>query len=135
MNNLNNNLSYLKICVLFFKNIFPFFQALWICDEFEKSEYGKKVSKMIEESCLSASNTEIIHASFSDGSLLTGGFKKVRCLTQMEWLTWRIYVDYKRNASVLIIRFLLYMVGKNYYNTYYIQNTINIVHFSYFLFL
>ncbi|XP_043466847.1 protein scarlet-like isoform X2 [Leptopilina heterotoma] len=81
----------------------------WICDEFEKSQYGKNVSKLIEDSCSNTSKAEIVHTSFLNDCVSTLEFKKVRCLTQLEWLTWRIYIDYKRNLSVLIVRFLLYM--------------------------
>lgn len=86
-------------------------QTSWICDEFEKSEYGRSVAKLIEDSCSNTSKAEIIHTSFLNDCVSTLEFKKVHCLTQLEWLTWRIYIDYKRNLSVLIVRFLLYMVS------------------------
>ena len=87
------------------------FQASWICDEFEKSEYGKSIATIIEESCSSTLNAEILHPAFTDSLMPTLEFKKVHCLTQLEWLTWRIYIDYKRNVSALLLRFLLYMVS------------------------
>ncbi|XP_026301188.1 protein scarlet isoform X2 [Apis mellifera] len=79
----------------------------WICDQYEKSKYGLRVSKLIEYSCVTESME--LPSIFSDVSLSLKNFKKARFLTQLHWLVWRIYLDYKRNYTTLFLRFITYM--------------------------
>jgi hypothetical protein len=37
--------------------------------------------------------------------------KKIGFITQLYWLTWRIYIEYKRNSFLIFFRFFLYMVN------------------------
>ncbi|XP_031773865.1 protein scarlet isoform X7 [Apis florea] len=80
----------------------------WICDQYEKSKYGLRVSKLIEYSCVTESME--LPSIFSDVSLSLKNFKKARLLTQLHWLVWRIYLDYKRNYTTLFLRFITYMI-------------------------
>ncbi|XP_043601121.1 protein scarlet-like isoform X1 [Bombus pyrosoma] len=79
----------------------------WICDQYEKSKHSQKVSKLIDYSCFMDSGE--LPAIFSQISLSPKDFKKARTLTQLRWLTWRAYVDYKRNSASLLLRFTTYM--------------------------
>ncbi|XP_043790843.1 protein scarlet isoform X2 [Apis laboriosa] len=79
----------------------------WICDQYEKSKYGLRVSKLIEYFCVTESMK--LPSIFSDVSLSLKNFKKARLLTQLHWLVWRIYLDYKRNYTTLFLRFITYM--------------------------
>ncbi|XP_071865770.1 brown isoform X1 [Bombus fervidus] len=79
----------------------------WICDQYEKSKHNQKVSKLIDYSCFMDSSE--LPAIFSQISLSPKDFKKARTLTQLRWLTWRTYVDYKRNSASLLLRFTTYM--------------------------
>ncbi|CAB0032299.1 unnamed protein product [Trichogramma brassicae] len=81
----------------------------WICDEFEKSMYGERVARSIEESCFKTTYSDIPHPIFSIGLLPASEFKRVRSFCQLQWLLWRTYVDYKRNISSIFLRFCLYM--------------------------
>ncbi|XP_043790845.1 protein scarlet isoform X4 [Apis laboriosa] len=80
----------------------------WICDQYEKSKYGLRVSKLIEYFCVTESMK--LPSIFSDVSLSLKNFKKARLLTQLHWLVWRIYLDYKRNYTTLFLRFITYMI-------------------------
>lgn len=83
-------------------------QVNWICDQYEKSKYGQRVSKLIEYSC--AAESSELPAIFSQASLSPKDFKKARTLTQLRWLMWRTYVDSKKNSASLLLRFITYMV-------------------------
>ncbi|XP_011505782.1 PREDICTED: protein scarlet-like [Ceratosolen solmsi marchali] len=63
----------------------------WICDKFEESIYGQQLVKIISKSV-----TETLSANSQHK-------------TQLHWLMWRIYIDYKRNLSSICFRFSLYM--------------------------
>ncbi|KAK1120027.1 hypothetical protein K0M31_012757 [Melipona bicolor] len=79
----------------------------WICDQYEKSKYDQRVSKLIEYSC--AAESSELPAIFSQASLSPKDFKKARTLTQLRWLMWRTYVDSKKNSASLLLRFITYM--------------------------
>nr|XP_012153471.1 PREDICTED: protein scarlet-like isoform X2 [Megachile rotundata] len=81
----------------------------WICDQYQKSKYGQRVSKLIEYSCASTSDNNELPSIFSDVSLTPRNYKKARGFTQLRWLTWRTYVDYKRNSASIFLRFITYM--------------------------
>ncbi|XP_026673973.1 protein scarlet-like isoform X2 [Ceratina calcarata] len=81
----------------------------WICDQYGKSKYGQRASKLIEYSCLTSSESNELPLIFSDVSLSRKDFKKARCFTQLRWLTWRTYVDHKRNLASHVLRFITYM--------------------------
>ncbi|XP_076240672.1 brown [Calliopsis andreniformis] len=83
-----------------------------ICDEYERSKYGQKVSTVIEHSCIAATEAEELPLIFSDlpsPSSASYEFKKARAMTQIRWLTWRTYVDYRRNTTTYLLRFVSYM--------------------------
>ncbi|XP_034179561.2 brown isoform X1 [Osmia lignaria lignaria] len=82
----------------------------WICDQYQRSKYGQRVSKLIEYSCASTSENNELPLIFSDVSLTPRNFKKARGFTQLRWLTWRTYVDYKRNSASILLRFITYMI-------------------------
>lgn len=86
-------------------------QLKWICREFEKSVYGQRLVQAIEQSCSGTSMADLPHPIFSVGLLPASEFKKVQTFTQFQWLTWRIYIDYKRNIPSIFLRFFLYMVS------------------------
>ncbi|XP_043678277.1 protein scarlet-like isoform X1 [Vespula pensylvanica] len=81
----------------------------WICDRYKESIYAEKVSSSIRDYhgyVKEANNFPII---FSDNVLSKHDFKKIRTLTQIEWLLWRTYIDYKRNLSSIFLRFIIYL--------------------------
>lgn len=82
----------------------------WICDEYGKSSYGQKMSTLIEYSCIAAIEAEELPLIFSELPTTSAKFKKATALTQVRWLTWRTYVDYKRNSPTYLLRFVSYMV-------------------------
>ncbi|KAJ8671114.1 hypothetical protein QAD02_002373, partial [Eretmocerus hayati] len=98
----------------------------WICDAFEKSSYGKRVVQMIDRSCTDSSTVDDPHPIFSVGLLPASEFKKVRGLTQLRWLVWRIYIDYKRNLPSLLLRLFLYVFISMLLSTPYVGITRNI---------
>ncbi|XP_043678279.1 protein scarlet-like isoform X2 [Vespula pensylvanica] len=82
----------------------------WICDRYKESIYAEKVSSSIRDYhgyVKEANNFPII---FSDNVLSKHDFKKIRTLTQIEWLLWRTYIDYKRNLSSIFLRFIIYLI-------------------------
>ncbi|XP_063978757.1 protein scarlet-like [Diachasmimorpha longicaudata] len=81
----------------------------WICEEFKGSEYGKRIKRAIDRSSNGDPDDWAPHPVFAEGVQPVSDFKKIRALTQLEWLTWRSYVDYRRNWSVILLRFFLYM--------------------------
>ncbi|XP_076294941.1 brown isoform X2 [Lasioglossum baleicum] len=81
----------------------------WICDQYEKSKYGQRVSKLIEYSCTTTSEVEQLPLIFLEAPPGPVDFKKALLLTQVEWLTWRTYVEYKRSYTTLVLRFVTYM--------------------------
>ncbi|XP_043284562.1 protein scarlet-like isoform X2 [Venturia canescens] len=83
----------------------------FICDQFQKSIHGQLIKKKLEDSCAGILNEAAPHPIFSSGasSMSINEFKKVRSYTQLEWLTWRNYIDYKRNKFTIFFKFLLYM--------------------------
>ncbi|XP_076631600.1 brown [Colletes latitarsis] len=81
----------------------------WICDQYERSKYGQRVSKLIESSCNGSSDADDLPLIFSEVPSTRKDFKKARALTQVQWLTWRTYVDYKRNYASHLLRFVTYM--------------------------
>ncbi|XP_076174262.1 brown isoform X2 [Ptiloglossa arizonensis] len=81
----------------------------WICDQYEKSKYGHRVRKLIEYSSTTASDICELPLIFSEAPSACKDFKRVRALTQVQWLTWRTYIDYKRNSASHILRFVTYM--------------------------
>ncbi|KAK0095562.1 hypothetical protein PV326_007992 [Microctonus aethiopoides] len=99
-----------------------------ICQEFKKSNYGKKILIMIDNSIKGQSNGQhqMIYPMFSEGILPVSDFKKIRSFTQLEWLTWRNYLDYKRNLSTILFRFSMYMIIGVVLATPYINVTDNI---------
>ncbi|CAL7937747.1 unnamed protein product [Xylocopa violacea] len=80
----------------------------WICDEYEKSKYGQRVSKLIESSCATTSCMDDLPVIFLEVSSYLG-FKKARTVTQLQWLMWRTYVDFKRNIMSNLLRFVTYL--------------------------
>lgn len=96
--------------------------------EFNKSLYGERIKTLIDESCAGTSNDmhTTIHPFFSRSIVPVNDFKKIHAITQLEWLTWRSYVDYKRNYSVIFLRFCLYMFIGLLLATPYIDVTKNI---------
>ncbi|XP_033339688.1 brown isoform X2 [Megalopta genalis] len=82
----------------------------WICDQYEKSKYGENVSKLIEYSCNGTPDANPLPLIFSDVPPAPIAFKKALPLTQIEWLTWRTYVDYKRSSTTLLLRFVTYLL-------------------------
>ncbi|KOC62134.1 Protein scarlet, partial [Habropoda laboriosa] len=81
----------------------------WICDQYQKSKYGQRISKLIEYYCASTSRLNALPVIFSDISLCPRDFKKARGITQLRWITWRTFVDYKRNPASVLLRFITYM--------------------------
>ncbi|XP_017753804.1 PREDICTED: protein scarlet-like [Eufriesea mexicana] len=81
----------------------------WICDQYEKSKYGQRVSNLIEYSCATLLDISELPAIFSEANLSLRDFKKARSFRQIRWLTWRTYLDYKRNYSSHLLRFVTYM--------------------------
>ncbi|CAK9824355.1 Protein scarlet [Anthophora retusa] len=81
----------------------------WICDQYQRSKYGQRVSKLIEYYCATTSESNELPLIFSDVSLSPRDFKKARTITQLRWITWRTYVDYKRNPASVLLRFVTYM--------------------------
>ncbi|XP_053975443.1 protein scarlet-like isoform X1 [Hylaeus volcanicus] len=81
----------------------------WICDEYEKSKYGQRVSKLIEYSSTATSDFSELPLIFTDVPMARKGFKRARAFTQIRWLVWRAYVDYKRNLASHLLRFVTYM--------------------------
>ncbi|XP_011311325.1 protein scarlet [Fopius arisanus] len=98
----------------------------WICEEFAGSSYGGKIKKTIERSCNGTIEERAPHPIFAEGILPASDFKKIHPLTQLEWLTWRSYLDYRRNWSVILLRFFLYMSIGVLLATPYIHVTENI---------
>ncbi|XP_034937314.1 protein scarlet-like [Chelonus insularis] len=80
-----------------------------ICSEFKKSTYNRKITALIEESSVQKID-QSPHPIFME-SFSTNDFKKIRTLTQLEWLTWRNFIDYKRNISSTFWKFFIYMFG------------------------
>ncbi|XP_031842656.1 brown isoform X2 [Nomia melanderi] len=81
----------------------------WICDQYEGSKYGQRVAKLIEYSCSSRSDSNRLPPIFSEVPAGPVDFKRARALTQLEWLVWRTYVDYKRSSASIFLRFLTYL--------------------------
>ncbi|XP_076678314.1 brown isoform X2 [Andrena cerasifolii] len=81
----------------------------WICDQYERSKHSERVSKLIEYSCATTSQADELPLIFSEVPSASVEFKGVRGLTQVQWLTWRSYVDYKRNSASHLLRFVSYM--------------------------
>ncbi|KAL2714613.1 protein scarlet-like isoform X1 [Vespula squamosa] len=81
----------------------------WICDRYEESIYGKKVSSLIRDYHEHVKETSNFPIIFSDNVLSKNDFKKIRALTQIEWLFWRTYIDYKRNPFSIFLRFTIYL--------------------------
>lgn len=82
----------------------------WICDQFARSKYGNRVSKLMEISCAGTSESDQLPDIFLETPMSPVEFKKVRGITQLRWLTWRTYVDWKRNTSTNLLRFVTYMI-------------------------
>lgn len=84
----------------------------WICDRYEKSIYGEKVSSLIGDyDGYFRDDTDELPIIFLNDISSRDDFKRVNALTQIEWLLWRTYVDYKRNLSTIFLRFIFYMVN------------------------
>ncbi|KZC12418.1 Protein scarlet, partial [Dufourea novaeangliae] len=81
----------------------------WICDQYEKSEHGQRISKLIEYSCAGVIESNELPLIFSEVPTAPRDFKKAPAFTQVRWLTWRTYVDYKRNSASNLLRFVTYM--------------------------
>ncbi|KAF7991387.1 hypothetical protein HCN44_002949 [Aphidius gifuensis] len=84
-----------------------------ICSEFNKSQYSDKINNIIDECCSGKFDNDYNkspHEIFTDDTLQVSDFKKIKSITQLEWLTWRSYIDYKRNWSTIILRFSMYML-------------------------
>lgn len=97
-------------------------QVNWICDQYEKSKYGQRVSKLIEYSCATLQDTSELPAIFSEAPMPFRDFKKARSCKQIRWLTWRTYIDYKRNYSSHLLRFVTYMVRRRDASFWYIRS-------------
>ncbi|XP_015587459.1 protein scarlet isoform X2 [Cephus cinctus] len=115
-----------QLSVIRGKEIESYRKARWICDEFNKSRFGQSVATAIEDSCKKSNIDETLHPVFIERPVPTGDFKKVRAITQFEWLTWRAYVDYKRNFTHLFLRFILYMNIAVFVSTPYASVMVNI---------
>ncbi|XP_046830230.1 protein scarlet-like [Vespa crabro] len=81
----------------------------WICDQYEKSIYGEKVLSLIRNNHEYVKDINNLSIIFSDNVLSKNDFKKIRTLTQIEWLLWRTYIDYKRNLFSIFLRFIFYL--------------------------
>ena len=90
-------------------------QVDWICDQYEKSKHSERVSNLIEYSCATTSQSDELPLIFSEVPSASVEFKGARGLTQVQWLTWRSYVDYKRNSASHLLRFVSYMVRCRFY--------------------
>lgn len=64
----------------------------------------------MDDSCAGKIDDESPHPIFSESLLTISDFKKIKSLTQLEWLTWRTYIDYRRNWSAILLRFSMYML-------------------------
>ncbi|KAK2584946.1 hypothetical protein KPH14_002539 [Odynerus spinipes] len=84
-------------------------KVTWICDQFKNSVYGKKVASLIKDSYDRISEKDTLPAIFSNNVMTRTDFKKIRAFTQIEWLVWRTYIDYKRNLSAISLRFISYL--------------------------
>lgn len=83
----------------------------WICDQYEESIYAKKVSSLIKDYHGYVKEADNFPIIFSDNVLSKNDFKKIGLLTQIKWLLWRTYIDYKRNLSSIFLRFIIYLVS------------------------
>ncbi|XP_012284737.1 protein scarlet isoform X1 [Orussus abietinus] len=81
----------------------------YICEDFERSEFGKKLAMAIADSCAVSICPEMLHPIFLEKVSSVSGFKRIRPFTQIEWLAWRSYVDSKRNLMSLFVRSALYI--------------------------
>ncbi|XP_047360896.1 protein scarlet-like isoform X2 [Vespa velutina] len=81
----------------------------WICDRYEKSIYGEKVLSLIRNNHEYIKDINNLSIIFSNNVLSKNDFKKIRTLTQIEWLLWRTYIDYKRNLFSILLRFIVYL--------------------------
>ncbi|XP_031784100.1 protein white [Nasonia vitripennis] len=97
-----------------------------ICNAFEKSVYGQRLLYIIDQSRTTSYMYDTPHAIFSLELLRSSEFKKVRALTQLKWLVWRNFIDYKRNMSYLLLKFCFYMFISVLLSTPYIGITKNI---------
>ncbi|XP_076759309.1 brown isoform X2 [Xylocopa sonorina] len=86
-----------------------YYKVKWICDQYKKSNYGQRVSKLIESSCATTSSADELPLIFSEVSSPPRSFKKARIVTQLQWLMWRTYIDFKRNAMSNLLRFFTYL--------------------------
>ncbi|XP_035727888.1 protein scarlet-like isoform X2 [Vespa mandarinia] len=82
----------------------------WICDRYEKSIYGEKVLSLIRNNHEYVKDINNLSIIFSDNVLSKNDFKKIRTLTQIKWLLWRTYIDYKRNFFSILLRFIFYLI-------------------------
>ncbi|XP_043486413.1 protein scarlet-like [Polistes fuscatus] len=81
----------------------------WICDQYEKSVYGKKIASLIKDYRRDVNVDDELPLIFDNNALIKNNFKKVRSFTQIEWLIWRTYIDYKRNLFSIFLRFISYL--------------------------
>ncbi|XP_057331763.1 protein scarlet-like [Microplitis mediator] len=105
-----------------------------ICEEFKKSVYGKRMMASIQEAyagtSLDNNNDDIKdivpHPIFAASHSPLYDFKKIPVFQQLKWLTWRNYIDYKRNSTGILLKFLIYIIGGLILATPYIHVTRNI---------